>query len=72
MTILTSLRIRATSVYRWLADSAHRRAVAYVVALIAGHFLGKQFDVENIDTILAVLLGAGAAAWTPSQEVSRD
>lgn len=69
---LTNIKARLFGLYAWAADAGHRRALAYIITLVAGHFLGKEYDIDNIDTILAVLLGAGAAAWSPMTPVDVD
>jgi hypothetical protein len=47
----------------FLGDAAHRRAIAALIVAVALHFGGAAFDVEHIDTLIALMVPV-AAAWS--------
>lgn len=44
-------------------DAAHRRALAALFVALALHFGGTAFDVDHIDTLIALMVPV-AAAWS--------
>ncbi len=66
MTVVTIFQNLKTSVLAALifaGDAARRRAIASLFVAVALHYGGAAFDVEHIDTLIALMVPA-AAAWS--------
>jgi hypothetical protein len=61
---MENLKAKALAVLAFCGGAAHRRAIAIVLALLITHFAGKEFEVENIDQILSLVIAAIGAAWS--------
>ena len=61
--MITNLKSGLIAALIFAGDAAHRRALAALFVAITLHFGGAAFDVEHIDTLIALMVPV-AAAWS--------